>query len=215
MKQHTHTNTHKQKKTKTRTTSNISNVQELPKQMLRCADRTPRGTNRSKSLPSLDKNQLVIRLLYDWHWHLPTIFSTKSRMIVSHSSFGVKLITLLNPGEPGSWKTYGFQRCLHTPSAETLRVWLMNVGMFWPPRGCCGKWWIPHLVAFIYLGDSPPFPLPKKGEGDMDPGGNLINLSPFKKLQKKYISKVAEEKWAKSSWGGFHRSSWLFYMSGE
>lgn len=163
MKQHTHTNTHKQKKTKTRTTSNISNVQELPKQMLRCADRTPRGTNRSKSLPSLDKNQLVIRLLYDWHWHLPTIFSTKSRMIVSHSSFGVKLITLLNPGEPGSWKTYGFQRCLHTPSAETLRVWLMNVGMFWPPPRLLRKVVDSPSCCIYIFGRFPPLPPSEKG----------------------------------------------------
>lgn len=158
-------------------------------------------------------------LLYDYYTTGIDIFPPFSQPSHAWSSVTAPLASSWSrcwiPGNPEAEKRTGSNGVFTHPVLKRCGSGWWMLGCFRPPRGCCGKWWIPHLVAFIYLGDSPPFPLPKKGEGDMDPGGNLINLSPFKKLQKKYISKVAEEKWAKSSWGGFHRSSWLFYMSGE
>ena len=112
-----------------------------------------RPANRSKSLPSLTKTSL---------WKTTGIdifppFSQPSHAWSLYSSFGVKLITLLNPGEPRSWKTYRFQRCLHTPSAETLRVWLMNVGMFRPPRLLRKVVDSPSCCIFIFGRFPPPF----------------------------------------------------------
>lgn len=76
---------------------------------------------------------------FPWHQFVIRLALTSSHHFLNQVTHDLCTAPLAStdhavfPGTP-KLKNVRFQRCLHTPSAETLRVWLMNVGMFRPPK---------------------------------------------------------------------------------
>ena len=143
MKQHAPTQTHTHTKQKNK--NNIQCARTSQTNADRCAYRNLE-VHGSRSLPSLDTS-----FLYDWHWHLPTIFSTKSRMIFVQLLWR-QLITLFSR-EPRSWKTYGSNGVFTHPVLKRCGSGWWMLGCFAPrklwkvvdsPSCCIKNWEIPE-----------------------------------------------------------------------